>query len=218
MVLGRPTCHGRCTGFCVQEGKAIATDPTSQWYRKIDRMVHACAVKPGKKTCLGGRAVCLAAKTRKKTADASGPLRRYQETFDRYRSLRKQVLTLQKNQQEHKARIEMLEFQMAEIESAALKSGEDVALHQERDRLLNHKLIADTLTNAYTMLDNEDISSLTNVRSAMNDLESIEDYDPAYKKLSGSLSETYYVLEDVSKRLEDILDGLDFDGFKVIHS
>ena len=141
---------------------------------------------------------------------------RYQETFDRYRSLRKQVLTLQKNQQEHKARIEMLEFQMAEIESAALKSGEDTALHQERDHLLNHKLIADTLTNAYTMLDNEDFSSLTNVRSAMNDLESIEDYDPAYKELSGSLSEAYYVLEDVSKRLEDILDGLDFDGDRLL--
>lgn len=141
---------------------------------------------------------------------------RYQKTFDRYRSLRKQVLTQQKNQQEHKARIEMLEFQMAEIESAALKSGEDTALHQERDRLLNHKLIADTLTNAYTMLDNEDFSSLTNVRSAMNDLESIEDYDPAYKELSGSLSETYYVLEDVSKRLEDILDGLDFDGDRLL--
>lgn len=150
------------------------------------------------------------------TADFLHLKGRYQETFDHYRSLRKQVLTLQKNQQEHKARIEMLEFQMAEIESAALKSGEDTALHQERDRLLNHKLIADTLMNAYTMLDNEDFSSLTNVRSAMNDLESIEDYDPAYKELSGSLSETYYVLEDVSKRLEDILDGLDFDGDRLL--
>ena len=150
------------------------------------------------------------------TADFLHLKGRYQETFDCYRSLRKQVLALQKNQQEHKARIEMLEFQMAEIESAALKSGEDTALHQERDRLLNHKLIADTLTNAYTMLDNEDFSSLTNVRSAMNDLESIEDYDPAYKELSGSLSETYYVLEDVSKRLEDILDGLDFDGDRLL--
>ena len=150
------------------------------------------------------------------TADFLHLKGRYQETFDLYRSLRKQVLTLQKNQQEHKARIEMLEFQMAEIESAALKSGEDTALHQERDRLLNHKLIADTLTNAYTMLDNEDFSSLANVRSAMNDLESIEDYYPAYKELSGSLSEIYYVLEDVSKRLEDILDGLDFDGDRLL--
>lgn len=140
----------------------------------------------------------------------------YQETFDHYRQLRKQVLTLHKNQEEHKARIEMLEFQMAEIDSASLKTGEDKALHQECDRLLNHKLIADTLTNAYAMLDNEDFSSLANVRSAMNDMESIEEYDPIYKELSSSLSETYYVLEDVTKRLEDILDGLDFDGNRLM--
>ena len=141
---------------------------------------------------------------------------RYYETFDRYRGLRKQVLTLQKNQQEHKARIEMLEFQIAEIESADLKSGEDLTLHQERDRLLNHKQIANTLTNAYAMLDNEDFSSLSNVRSAMNDLESIEEYDPSYKELSSNLSESYYVLEDVTKRLEDIIDGLDFDGNRLM--
>lgn len=141
---------------------------------------------------------------------------RYYETFDRYRGLRKQVLTLQKNQQEHKARIEMLEFQIAEIESADLKSGEDLTLHQERDRLLNHKQIADTLTNAYAMLDNEDFSSLSNVRSAMNDLESIEEYDPSYKELSSNLSESYYILEDVTKRLEDIIDGLDFDGNRLM--
>ena len=141
---------------------------------------------------------------------------RYYETFDRYRGLRKQVLTLQKNQQEHKARIEMLEFQIAEIESADLKSGEDLTHHQERERLLNHKQIADTLTNAYAMLDNEDFSSLSNVRSAMNDLESIEEYDPSYKELSSNLSESYYVLEDVTKRLEDIIDGLDFDGNRLM--
>ena len=141
---------------------------------------------------------------------------RYYETFDCYRGLRKQVLTLQKNQQEHKARIEMLEFQIAEIESADLKSGEDLTLHQERERLLNHKQIADTLTNAYAMLDNEDFSSLSNVRSAMNDLESIEEYDPSYKELSSNLSESYYVLEDVTKRLEDIIDGLDFDGNRLM--
>ena len=140
----------------------------------------------------------------------------YQETFDHYRQLRKQVLTLHKNQEEHKARIEMLEFQMAEIDSTSLKTGEDKALHQERDRLLNHKLIADTLANAYAMLDNEDFSSLANVRSAMSDMESIEEYDPIYKELSSSLSETYYVLEDVTKRLEDILDGLDFDGNRLM--
>lgn len=136
----------------------------------------------------------------------------YQTTFDAYRSLRKRVIDKQKNEQEHKARIEMLEFQLAEIEAADLKPGEDDQLNQERGKLLNHRNIADTLTNAYTMLDNEDFSSLANVRSAMNDLQTIEDFDPDYKEVATGLAESYYVLEDASKRLSDIIDNLDFDG------
>ncbi len=140
----------------------------------------------------------------------------YQTSFDAYRKKRKQVLEVKKNQQEHKARIEMLEFQMAEIEAANLQAGEDLALNQERDKLLNHKNIADTLTNAYSMLDNEEFSSLANVRSAMNDMESVEEFDPEYREISSSLSETYYVLEDITKRLEDIIEDLDFDGNRLM--
>ena len=140
----------------------------------------------------------------------------YQTNFDAYRKMRKQLLEIKKNQEEHKARIEMLEFQMAEIESASLQPGEDLKLNQERDKLLNHKNIADTLTNAYTMLDNEEFSSLANVRSAMNDMESLEEYDAEYREISTSLSESYYVLEDVTKRLEDIIEDLDFDGNRLM--
>ena len=140
----------------------------------------------------------------------------YQTNFDAYRKMRKQLLEIKKNQEEHKARIEMLEFQMAEIESASLQLGEDLKLNQERDKLLNHKNIADTLTNAYTMLDNEEFSSLANVRSAMNDMESLEEYDVEYREISTSLSESYYVLEDVTKRLEDIIESLDFDGNRLM--
>ncbi|HFI0353540.1 TPA: DNA repair protein RecN [Streptococcus suis] len=141
---------------------------------------------------------------------------RYQTTFDAYRSLRKRVLEKQKNEQEHKARIEMLEYQIAEIEAAALQSGEDVQLNQERDKLLNHKQIADTLTNAYALLDNEDFSSLNNLRSAMGDLQSLEEFDPEYQQLSSSLTEAYYVVEDVTKRLSDVVDNLDFDGNRLL--
>ena len=140
----------------------------------------------------------------------------YQASFDNYRRMRKQVLDIKKNQQEHKARIEMLEFQMAEIEAANLKAGEDIALNQERDKLLNHKHIADTLTNAYSMLDNEEFSSLANVRSAMNDMESLEEFDQEYREISSSLSESYYILEDITKRLESIIDDLDFDGNRLM--
>lgn len=138
--------------------------------------------------------------------------KRYQEIFDNYRKLRKRVLDKQKNEREHKARIEMLEFQIAEIEAAALKNDEDNQLNKQRDKLLNHKNIADTLTNAYVMLDNEDFSSLSNIRSAMNDLLTLEEFDPDYKEMSTSLSEAYYVLEEVTKHLGDVIEDLDFDA------
>ncbi|MCC9883297.1 AAA family ATPase, partial [Streptococcus agalactiae] len=137
---------------------------------------------------------------------------RYQSLFDTYRQLRKRVLDKQKNEQENKSRIEMLEFQIAEIESVALKSDEDQTLLKQRDKLMNHKNIADTLTNAYLMLDNEEFSSLSNVRSAMNDLMALEEFDREYKDLSTNLSEAYYVIEEVTKRLGDVIDDLDFDA------
>lgn len=136
----------------------------------------------------------------------------YQELFESYRQLRKRVVTKQKNEQEHKARIEMLEFQIAEIEAAALKAGEDQALNQKSDKLLNHKNIADTLTNAYVMLDDEEFSSLSNIRSAMNDLMTLEEFDADYKEMSANVSEAYYILEEVTKHLGDVIDDLDFDA------
>ena len=136
----------------------------------------------------------------------------YQELFESYRQLRKRVVTKQKNEQEHKARIEMLEFQIAEIEAAALKTGEDQVLNQKRDKLLNHKNIADTLTNAYVMLDDEEFSSLSNIRSAMNDLMTLEEFDADYKEMSANVSEAYYILEEVTKHLGDVIDDLDFDA------
>ncbi|KHD45206.1 DNA repair protein RecN [Streptococcus hongkongensis] len=140
----------------------------------------------------------------------------YQEVFNNYKSVRKQVIERQKNEREHKERIDMLSFQLAEIEAVDLQRGEDESLNQEYQRLLNHKNIADTLANSYAMLDNENFSSLNNIRSAMNDLMAIESFDTQYQKLSTSISEAYYILEDVTKELSDTVDSLDFNGARLM--
>lgn len=136
----------------------------------------------------------------------------YQEAFETYKSLRQQVLTKQKSEKEHKARLEMLEYQLAEIEAADLQPDEDHKLTAEREKLLNHKQIADTLAEAFSLLDNEEFSSLNNVRSAMNELDSLGEFDRDYKALSESVTEGYYILEEATRQLETIIDGLDFDG------
>ncbi|MDG3131717.1 DNA repair protein RecN [Streptococcus suis] len=140
---------------------------------------------------------------------------RYHAVFDRYRDLRKRVLEKQKTEQEHKARIEMLEYQLSEIEAAELQYGEEQKLHQEREKLLNHKRIADTLSTAYLLLDNDDVSSLNNIRSAMGELQSIEEFDATYASLSSSLTEVYYVIEDITRQLSDVVDELEFDHHRL---
>lgn len=136
----------------------------------------------------------------------------YQQIFDRYKALRRQALEKQKNEKEHQARLDLLAFQIGEIDAADLVRGEDDLLNQERQRLLNHKKIADTLTSAYLSLDNEDFSSLSQVRSSMNELLSIEDLAPEYQLMSAGVSEAYYILEEVTKQLSDTIDQLDFDA------
>ncbi|HEL1253944.1 TPA: DNA repair protein RecN [Streptococcus equi subsp. zooepidemicus] len=136
----------------------------------------------------------------------------YQQIFDRYKALRRQALEKQKNEKEHQARLDLLAFQVGEIDAADLVRGEDDLLNQERQRLLNHKKIADTLTSAYLSLDNEDFSSLSQVRSSMNELLSIEDLAPEYQLISAGVSEAYYILEEVTKQLSDTIEQLDFDA------
>lgn len=136
----------------------------------------------------------------------------YQQIFDRYKALRRQALEKQKNEKEHQARLDLLAFQIGEIDAAGLVRGEDDLLNQERQRLLNHKKIADTLTSAYLSLDNEDFSSLSQIRSSMNELLSIEDLAPEYQLISAGVSEAYYILEEVTKQLSDTIDQLDFDA------
>ncbi|HEL1075454.1 TPA: DNA repair protein RecN [Streptococcus equi subsp. zooepidemicus] len=136
----------------------------------------------------------------------------YQQIFDRYKALRRQALEKQKNEKEHQARLDLLAFQIGEIDAADLVRGEDDLLNQEKQRLLNHKKIADTLTSAYLSLDNEDFSSLSQIRSSMNELLSIEDLAPEYQLISAGVSEAYYILEEVTKQLSDTIDQLDFDA------
>lgn len=140
----------------------------------------------------------------------------YQETFEAYKSLRKKVIEKQKNARNHKERIDMLAFQKAEIEAVDLQKGEDISIQTERQRLLNHKQIADTLANAAVLIDNEELSSLSNIRSAMNDLLTIENFDPDYQLMARNITEAYYILEDVNKMLSDTVDNLDFDAGRLL--
>ncbi|HEY0222700.1 MAG TPA: DNA repair protein RecN [Lactovum miscens] len=139
----------------------------------------------------------------------------YQKVFDEYRKIRKELTERQENEKKFAERIEVLQFQTDEIEAASIELDQDENLQEKREKLINIKIIADSLRAALLALDDENgeegASGLNLVQSAVSRLESVSEFDPDYQELCDKASESYYVLEEVAARLEKILSDLEFN-------
>lgn len=142
----------------------------------------------------------------------------YQTKFEQYKKIRQALETRKKNEQEFAQRIEILQFQAEEIEAAEIDLKEDEQLQTRRDKLNNAKNIADALNTAYLALDDEegDFSSLSGIRAAMSELQSVAEFDPGYQDLSDKTMDAYYLLEEVATRLTTALDMIEFNPTELL--
>src|SRR5699024_10955222 len=115
-------------------------------------------------------------------------------------------------------RIEILQFQVEEIEAAEIDLKEDEQLQHRRDKLNNAKNIADALNTAYLALDDEegDFSSLSGIRTAMAELENVAEFDQDYQDLSDKTMDAYYLLEEVSTKLSTAIESIEFNPTELL--
>ena len=142
----------------------------------------------------------------------------YQVKFEHYKKMRQALETRQKNEQEFAQRIEILQFQVEEIEAAEIDLKEDEQLQHRRDKLNNAKNIADALNTAYLALDDEegDFSSLSGIRTAMAELENVAEFDQDYQDLSDKTMDAYYLLEEVSAKLSTAIESIEFNPTELL--
>ncbi|MEY8458447.1 DNA repair protein RecN [Lactococcus ileimucosae] len=142
----------------------------------------------------------------------------YQTKFEHYKKIRQALETRQKNEQEFAQRIEILQFQVEEIEAAEINLKEDEQLQARRAKLNNAKNIADALNTAYLALDDDegDFSSLSGIRTAMSELEHAAEFDQDYQDLSDKTMDAYYLLEEVSTRLATAMDMIEFNPTELL--
>ncbi|MFK4947701.1 DNA repair protein RecN [Lactococcus formosensis subsp. formosensis] len=142
----------------------------------------------------------------------------YQVKFEHYKKMRQALETRQKNEQEFAQRIEILQFQVEEIEAAKIDLKEDEQLQHRRDKLNNAKNIADALNTAYLALDDEegDFSSLSGIRTAMAELENVAEFDQDYQDLSDKTMDAYYLLEEVSTKLSTAIESIEFNPTELL--
>lgn len=137
--------------------------------------------------------------------------REYQKAYNNYRRIKKEYDNWQINEQEAAQRLDILNFQIKEIEDANLKATEEEKLEEERLELLNYQKVVEALSGSYEMLHGGEISSLDKVADAMSAIEKIADINTSYKKLSEKLSTSYYHLEEAASSVFDLMSELEYD-------
>lgn len=139
-------------------------------------------------------------------------LEEYQAAFEALQSTRAEMDRLRMDEGEKLRRVETLEFQIREIETAAPKPGEEAELEGRRKRLQNGEKMQSGLRAAADALyggeDSDGACSL--VTDAARALEALCRYDESLEPLRARLSDLGYALQDVTEELRDLRDGLSF--------
>ena len=142
--------------------------------------------------------------------DKDGLLVKLQAARDEAMQLRQEWKMLQTSYAERMQRIDMLQFQKAEIDRVAPIEGEEEELDTRRNVLRNTEEITEGLNTAYEALFGES-GTLTTLSEARDALQRIGRYDQQYKELSDQTDESYYTLEDVAYSLRDARNAFSFD-------
>ena len=137
----------------------------------------------------------------------------YLEKYSAYSNLYKQFKALSQNEEEKQKRIEFLEHEISEIESANIRVGEYDELVSKRDLYRNSEKVIKGLSSALSILSDGDDS--TGVVNAMFEAskaieKSATHYDGA-EKLASEMLDLSYALESKKSEIEDMISDCEFN-------
>lgn len=137
-------------------------------------------------------------------------LNEYQAIYREYTKVKKDLASLNENEQMMAQRLDLLKFQLNEITSAELKIGEDEELLAEKKKLSNFEKLFTSLTTTYEALQGEQ-KGLDWLGLALTNLEEAQTVDEDLKEMHDVVSNSYYQIEDIVHTLRDKLDELEYD-------
>ena len=146
-------------------------------------------------------------------ADIADKLAAYRRLYRELRSVEDELNSADTDEAERLRKMDLLSFQISELEDADISVGEYDALSEERNALQNREKIAKELMRARIALDGDEevdgilrmtddaSTSVMNASRWMNSLEGTAD----------RLSTALYELQDISRELESAMDDIDAD-------
>lgn len=138
-------------------------------------------------------------------------LETYKMLYHNFLSIQKKIKNQNQDAQELIQRLDMLTFQIKEIEEAHLELGEEELLTEEKYKLSNFKKISDALSIAYNALSNSDTGTIDALGTAMSELQSIASFSDDYTTLFENTQTAYFLLQDTESDLSRLIDSLEMD-------
>ena len=136
------------------------------------------------------------------------------EAARRCMALQSELLCGFGSEDERAREMDVLRYQIAEIERSNLKEGEEEELLAERTLLHNAERILEALSQSSEALSGED-ATLSLLGGAMRQMQEIGALSEDYAALCRRLEEAYYTLEDISISLRDLRMGFDYDPRRI---
>ena len=138
----------------------------------------------------------------------------FQDYYTLYRKLvqvKRELDALITDEDEKQRKIDLLQYQVQEIEDAGLTAGEEQTLENRRKVLSNASAIRDRLAQSYALLSGSDdaAGAVDLLGEASNAVDAAAQLDPALSAAAGQLLDLYYNAKDVAADLIGRLDAYD---------
>ncbi len=143
-------------------------------------------------------------------AKNDGVLRCYEEIFLQLKQVLRQLSALNTDEQTRMQTIDLLNYQVGEIDGADLKIGEEEELQARRTVLANGEKIESALASAYALCSDEN-SARDKLRQASYLLENVASFSPELEELAQRLTGLADELDDVSSDIRDYADTQSFN-------
>ncbi len=148
-----------------------------------------------------------------KLAGNDGLLEEYALAFDKLSQLKREIASLQTDDAAKARKIELLTYQIDEIENASLTVGEMEEIKSVRTLHRNSEKIIGNVNEAYALLSGADEMSgaLEQIKMSARQLDSVSQYYSALDENAEKLREISYLIEDVQDKLSSVMDELEYD-------
>lgn len=130
-------------------------------------------------------------------------------------SIDAEIKKLGGNGENRARRIDILNYQIQEIEDAALKEGEEEELSDTLARISQSEKVLNAISELENVLSGEDYSLISSLSAAKNKMIGLASIDEQLADISDRLSSSVIELEDISESLSSIYEKFSFDENKI---